>query len=173
MPETLDTEIQALPEGNVKSYDAEVEAASVTKEDVEARLRSTTESISMRLDAIQDEIGSTGESVKKVLTDNPLATVLLAVAAGFTVGLIATGRSKNSDGVPKSVINGIASSIGEALEDGLLPDEAALSALTEFESYLKPPSSPVKKKSVSRMIVQAGLSMLVRQGINHFKDSGD
>ena len=168
MSGTVEKEVQLATGNGVREYEASVGLPSPSKEDVEARLQSTSESISLRLDAIQEEIGSTGEAIKKVFTDNPLAAVLLAVGAGVAVGLVVGGRSSKSSSVPRSVVSGIASAIGEAIEDGASPDDAAYDALDEFEAYLKPPENKARKSSFSGILVRVGLSMLVREGFKRF-----
>ncbi|NND70045.1 MAG: hypothetical protein HKN43_00540 [Rhodothermales bacterium] len=167
----VEKEVQLATGNGVREYEASVESASPSKEDVEARLKSTSESISLRLDAIQDEIGSAGEAIKKVFTDNPLAAVLLAVGAGVAVGLVVGGGSGKTSSVPRSVVSGIAGAISDAMEDGASPDEAAYDALDEFEAYLKPPKTKPRKSSLSGFLVRAGMSMLVREGLKRFNGS--
>ena len=123
--------------------------------------------------AIQDEIGSTGESVRKLFADNPMAAVIAAVAAGFAVGALIGGRSNDEPVVPRSVISGLAAAIDDAMMDGLASDEAAYQAVDEFQDYLKPPAGGNSKAGIGKVILRAGLTMLIRQGIKNFTDSSD
>lgn len=155
----------------VQGYDARIVKPSPTKEEVEARLRSTSESISTRLDIIQDEISSTGESIKKAIAENPAIAIGLSLAAGVLVGMIAGGRRKETDHVSRSVIAGLAAAIEEALDEGADPDEAARIALADIEPYLKPPTTTTKGgafSTIARTAARAGFAVLLRKGISSF-----
>jgi len=78
-----------------------------SKADVEARLEQATDKMSDRLDSIQEEVSSTGGSIRDWLAENPLKSVGAMLAAGVAVGLIFGGsRSGRSSG---SVADGDAS----------------------------------------------------------------
>lgn len=179
MPETLPTSKQqsAVDRGTL-TYDSKIGTPLVSKdplskEDVERRLQSTSDSISSRLDIIQDEITSTGDSIRKAVSDNPVVAVGLCLVAGLVVGMVATGRGKSSSPVSRSVVAGLAAAIEDALEEGADSEEAARAALSDIEPYLKPPEAPKRGavSSVARTAARAGFAMLLRQGVNSFLGS--
>lgn len=65
-----------------------------TKADVEAELRGSSEAIQGRLDAIQDEIATTGHSVRTFLREHPLASVGGSLLAGALVGWLVAGMGR-------------------------------------------------------------------------------
>lgn len=70
-------------------------SSSPSKADVEARLQDTADSITGRLDALQEEAASTGLSIRDWIAENPLKSVGAMLAAGLVVGgLFGGGRSK-------------------------------------------------------------------------------
>lgn len=71
---------------------------SSTKAEVEAKLHGTSEAIRGRLDAIQEEISTTGPVVRDWIRDrlreHPLASVGGSLLAGLLVGWLVSGRRK-------------------------------------------------------------------------------
>lgn len=68
---------------------------SSTKADVEARLHGTTAAIRDRIDAIEEEITTTGSALRRYLREHPLASVGGALVVGWLVGrLIGGGRKR-------------------------------------------------------------------------------
>ncbi len=65
-----------------------------SKEAVASRLKQKEEEISQRLQALQDEVTSTGEDVRHYLRKNPWIGIGGSVLAGIVVGLIAGKKSK-------------------------------------------------------------------------------
>ncbi|HET6568564.1 MAG TPA: hypothetical protein VFG50_11420 [Rhodothermales bacterium] len=65
------------------------------KQQVLAQLDARSEEITRRLDAIQQEVSTTGQSVRTAVSDNPLLSVSGAVAAGLLVGLLFGGSKKS------------------------------------------------------------------------------
>lgn len=67
---------------------------SKSKADVEAELRGSSDAIQDRLDAIRGEIMSTGDSLRQVLRDHPLASVGGSLLAGALIGWLVAGVGK-------------------------------------------------------------------------------
>jgi len=67
---------------------------SKSKADVKAELSGSSEAIQDRLDAIRDEITSTGSSLRRALQDHPLASVGGALMAGALIGWLVAGVGK-------------------------------------------------------------------------------
>lgn len=64
------------------------------KADVESRLRQTADTMSERMESIQDEVASTGVSIRDWIARNPTKSVGGMLAAGLAVGLFfGKGRS--------------------------------------------------------------------------------
>lgn len=68
--------------------------AAKSKADVEAELDSSSDAIQGRLDAIHDEITSTGSSIRSLLRKHPLASVGGSLLAGALVGWLLAGLGK-------------------------------------------------------------------------------
>jgi hypothetical protein len=65
-----------------------------SKAELEARLRETEDAMESRLESIQSEVESAGDSVRDLLVRNPLYSVGGAVAAGLLVGYLFGGSKK-------------------------------------------------------------------------------
>lgn len=70
-------------------------------EDLKHQEASLHEQINRRLDALQGEVGTLGESIKAYLLDNPLVAVGGSLAAGLLVGLIFGGSRKRRSGTTR------------------------------------------------------------------------
>lgn len=64
---------------------------SSTRADVEARLQGTSEAIRSRLDAIQEEVETTGTTIRDFLRRHPLASVGGSLLAGLLIGWLLGG----------------------------------------------------------------------------------
>ena len=71
----------------------------LNREEVELQLQAKTDSIAQRIDAIQAEITTTGDSIRDAVIGDPVKTVGIAVGAGLVVGLLfgGSGGSKKDD----------------------------------------------------------------------------
>ena len=67
---------------------------SSTKAEVEARLRGATAAIRDHIDAIEEEVATTGTALRQYLRKNPLVSVGGALAAGLLVGWLLGGRGR-------------------------------------------------------------------------------
>jgi len=63
-----------------------------SKADVEARLRQTAETMSDRMESIQEEVSTTGLSIRDWMAKNPLQSVGGMLAAGLAVGFLFGGH---------------------------------------------------------------------------------
>lgn len=66
----------------------------LTHDELEERLRQKRLNIQARVDALQDEVLTTGDSLKQAVVRSPFALVGGAVVAGLLVGLLVGGRSR-------------------------------------------------------------------------------
>jgi|GEM_PF-4048081 len=70
--------------------------AKLTKETIEAQLEDKSRDITRRIDALGDEVTSTGASLKKLM-EPPLVCVGGSLVAGLFVGFLLSGK-KSKDG---------------------------------------------------------------------------
>lgn len=70
----------------------------LTHDELEAQLRSKKEAIKARVDALQDEVMTSGQALKEAVMKSPFVSVGGAVAAGLVVGLLFGGRKKDRFG---------------------------------------------------------------------------
>ena len=69
-----------------------------TRADVEERLRETADAMADRFDSLQDEVSTTGSSLRDWVVQNPLKSVGGMLAAGVAVGaLVGGGRSRRPE----------------------------------------------------------------------------
>jgi len=68
-----------------------------SKADVEARLQDAADQMSGRMESIQEEVSSSGVSIRNWMADNPLKSVGAMLAAGLAVGLAFGGSNTPSD----------------------------------------------------------------------------
>lgn len=68
--------------------------AQPSKSDLEARLHQTADTMSNRMDALREEVTTTGLSIRDWVAQHPLESVGGMLAAGLAVGLLFGGRSR-------------------------------------------------------------------------------
>ncbi len=133
-----------------------------SKADVEARLRSTSDSISARLEAIQNEFATTGSAIKSAVVDNPIVSVALAMVAGYLVGKMFRGRGgddrASGDSMLGPVANLIATEAEEALARGESPEEAVQRVLESVAPSIGPKANEAPRPS-SKMGWIAGMAL--------------
>lgn len=103
-----------------------------TRADVEARLRETVEAMSDRFDSLQEEVSTTGTSLRDWVARNPLKSVGGMLAAGVAVGVLFGGR--RSRGAEHSelldqYIQALRAEVTDAIASGDTPGEALEKAL--------------------------------------------
>jgi ElaB/YqjD/DUF883 family membrane-anchored ribosome-binding protein len=105
------------------------------KADVEARLHETAEAMSGRLSSIQDEVESTGLSVRNWIANNPLKSVGGMLAAGLAVGLVFGGgrsrrRQRHRDLI-ENYLDAVRTEVETAVDRGEEPGAALQEALRD------------------------------------------
>ncbi len=151
-------------------YEVKVEKRSLpSREIVEAQLQSTTESISSRLESIQSEITSTGDSVRDVFSARPYLAVATALSIGIAIGY-SGGRDKNS-----SAAEGLAKGVSEAIRSGVDPEIALRTTLEKIPGLANKKS--VKQRSalgsVTSSLIKVGLGLALQRLPTLFSSLGD
>ncbi|MFB6274356.1 MAG: hypothetical protein ABEL51_15850 [Salinibacter sp.] len=103
-----------------------------TRADVEARLRETADAMSDRLDSLQEEVSTTGTSVRDWMARNPLKSVGGMLAAGLAVGaLFGGGRSRRPEHTEllDQYVDALREEVEGAIASGDTPGEALEKAL--------------------------------------------
>lgn len=105
------------------------------KADVEAQLNKTAEAMSGRLASIQEEVESTGVSVRNWVADNPLKSVGGMLAAGLAVGLLFGGgrsrRRRRHQQLVEGYLNALREEVDTAVDRGEEPGPALQKALRD------------------------------------------
>lgn len=105
------------------------------KADVESRLQQTAEAMSERMASIQEEVSSTGVSVRDWIVRNPLKSVGGMLATGLAVGLLFGGtRSRRREEHEKLVdtyLDALREEAEMAVEEGDEPGPALEKALRD------------------------------------------
>ncbi|WP_103021588.1 hypothetical protein [Salinibacter altiplanensis] len=103
-----------------------------SRADVEARLRETADAMADRFDSLQEEVSSTGSSLRDWVVQNPLKSVGGMLAAGVAVGaLVGGGRSRRPRhaALLDQYVDALRTEVEEAMETGDTPGEAVEKAL--------------------------------------------
>jgi hypothetical protein len=112
--------------------DSESTGPESTKADVEARLRETAEAMSDRFASLQDEVSTTGTSIRDWVARNPLKSVGGMLAAGLAVGALFGGRGSRRPEQAELLdqyIDILRAEVDEAMAAGDTPGEAVEKAL--------------------------------------------
>jgi len=103
-----------------------------TRAHVEARLRETAEDMSDRFDSLQEEVSTTGTSLRDWVARNPLKSVGGMLAAGVAVGaLVGGGRSRRPEHskLLDQYVQTLRAEVTDAIASGDTPGEALEKAL--------------------------------------------
>ena len=107
--------------------------SKANKADVESRLHQTAEAMSDRLASIQDEVSSTGVSLRDWIVRNPVKSVGGMLATGLAVGLLFGGTSsrgrRDHAELVDAYLDALREEFNEAVDDGQEPGPAVESAL--------------------------------------------
>jgi ElaB/YqjD/DUF883 family membrane-anchored ribosome-binding protein len=112
--------------------DSESTSSESTRADVEARLRETAEAMSDRFASLQEEVSTTGTSVRDWVARNPLKSVGGMLAAGLAVGALFGGRrSRRSEQAEllDQYVDALRAEVDEAMAEGASPGQAVEEAL--------------------------------------------
>jgi len=105
------------------------------KADVEAQLNETAEAMSGRLASIQEEVESTGVSVRNWVANNPLKSVGGMLAAGLAVGVLFGGgrsrRRRRHQQLVEEYLEALRSEVETAVDRGEEPGPALQKALRD------------------------------------------
>lgn len=104
-----------------------------TREDVEERLRDTAEAMSDRLSALEEEVSSTGTSLREWVVQNPWKSVGGMLVAGLAVGALFGGRGSQRRPEHAELldryVDALRAEVEEAVAAGEAPGEALERAL--------------------------------------------
>ncbi len=104
------------------------------KADVESRLQQTAEAMSERMASIQEEVSSTGASVRQWIVQNPVKSVGGMLAAGLAVGLLfgpRGARRKKHAQLIDGYLNALRTEVEETVDHGEEPGPALEKALRD------------------------------------------
>lgn len=171
----------ALKNGNgraaatdVARYDARVGSSGrPSRADVEARLQSTTDSITSRLGAIQREVTGTGASLKKAATENAWVGIGAALVGGLAVGFLLT-RSRRSKKREADGPNEIAALLTRSIQASLAEGTDPTPDVAQLLDRLSPAAESVASASSSgllRSLVMTLANAGIRYALSRVGDS--
>jgi hypothetical protein len=106
-----------------------------SKADVESRLRQTAEAMSDRLASIQEEVSSTGVSIRDWIVRNPEKSVGGMLVAGLAVGLLFGGsrstRRRRHEELIETYLDALREEVETAVDAGDEPGPALEKALRD------------------------------------------
>jgi hypothetical protein len=106
-----------------------------SKADVESQLRQAADAMSARIEFIQDEVLTTGESVSTWVRNNPLKSAAVMLAAGLAVGLVFGGTTRRRRRTHARLIDryldALTDEVDEAVDAGEEADRALEKALRD------------------------------------------
>jgi hypothetical protein len=156
------------------------------KHDVQSRLHQTAEAMSQRMASIQDEVSSTGVSVRKWIVQNPLKSVGGMLGLGLAVGLLFGGRGsrrrKEHAALIDTYLDALRQEAEEAVDRGEEPGPALEKALRDrvplvvYRDEAAPDSGERTGsllKEAGQIIFSTGLSLLAREVIDSLLASLD
>ncbi len=105
------------------------------KADVESRLHQTAEAMSERWASLQEEVSSTGGSIRDWIVQHPEKSVGGMLAAGLVVGLVFGGRGskrrRSHDELVERYLDALRDEVETAVDDGEEPGPALEKALRD------------------------------------------
>jgi hypothetical protein len=150
------------------------------KADVESRLHQTAEAMSDRLASLQDEVSSTGVSIRDWIVRNPVKSVGGMLATGLAVGLLfgggRSGRRRKHAELVDTYLDALRQEVNEAVDEGQEPGPAVEKALRDRVPLVvysrkedgRPRRSGWAKgllQESAEIIFSTGLSLLAREAI--------
>lgn len=156
-----------------------------SKSDVESRLRDTAEAMSERMSSIQDEVSSTGLSLRDWIVENPLKSVGGMLATGLAVGLLFGGgrrgrRQRHAELVDR-YLAALREEVEEAVDRGEEPGPALEKALRDRVPLVVYTANGDRRqgggggffREAGEIIFSTGLSLFAREAIDSMLDSLD
>lgn len=106
-----------------------------SKSEVESQLHETAEAMSQRLSSLQEELSTSGESLRMWIVQNPVKSVGGMLAAGLAVGLLFGGsrssRRKRHTELLDAYLDALRRQVEGAVDRGEEPGAAVEKALRE------------------------------------------
>lgn len=155
-----------------------------SKSDVESRLRDTAEAMSERMASIQDEVSSTGLSLRNWIVENPLKSVGGMLATGVAVGLLFGGgrsaRRRHTELVDR-YLAALREEVEAAVDQGDEPGPALEEALRDRVPLVVYTANGDQRHEdeggflweAAGIVFSTGLSLFARETINSMLDSLD
>lgn len=155
-----------------------------SKSDVESRLRDTAEAMSDRMSSIQEEVSSTGLSLRDWIAENPLKSVGGMLATGLAVGLLFGGgrrdrRRRHAELVDR-YLAALREEVEEAVDRGEEPGPALEKALRDRVPLVVYTANDNRRRrgggylrEAGEIIFSTGLSLFAREAIASMLDSLD
>lgn len=158
-----------------------------SKADVESRLNQTAEAMSERMASIQEEVASTGVSVRDWIVQNPVKSVGGMLATGLAVGLLFGGRRSRLRADHRELVDtyldALRDEVETAVDEGDEPGPALEKALRDrvplvvYSGDAGRGSDGSGERSLVRegaeIIFSTGLSLLAREVIESILASVD
>lgn len=162
--------------------------SEANKADVESRLRETAEAMSDRMASIQEEVSSTGVSVRDWIVENPVKSVGGMLATGLAVGVLFGGnksrRRRRHAELIDTYLEALREEVETAVDEGDEPGPALEKALRDRVPLVVYSRSDGETSGTSgnewsflregaEIIFSTGLSLLAREVIESMLASVD
>lgn len=157
-----------------------------SKADVESRLHQTAEAMSDRLASIQEEVSSTGVSLRKWIVRNPVKSVGGMLTAGLAVGLFFGGgrsrrRRKEHAQLIDTYLDALRQEVDQAVDRGEEPGPALEKALRDRVPLVVYDGAETGRsdrgggilREAGQIIFSTGLSLMAREVIGSLLESLD
>ena len=156
-----------------------------SKSDVESRLRDTAEAMSDRMSSIQEEVSSTGLSLRDWIAENPLKSVGGMLATGLAVGLLFGGgrrdrRRRHAELVDR-YLAALREEVEEAVDRGEEPGPALEKALRDRVPLVVYTANGSRRhrggggflREAGGILFRTGLSLFAREAVASMLESLD
>ena len=157
-----------------------------SKADVESQLHETAEAMSERLSSLQEELSTSGESLRTWIVQNPVKSVGGMLATGLAVGLVfggsrSTRRARHSQLVD-AYLDALRQEVEEAVDRGQEPGPAVEKALRDRVPLVVYTRQKERQRTggtrwflweAGEIIFSTGLSLLVREVVESMLSSLD
>lgn len=146
--------------------------SKANKADVESRLHQTAETMSERLASIQEEVSSTGVSIRDWIVRNPLKSVGGMLAAGAAVGILFGGRGSKRrrahDELVETYLDALRHEVEEAVDAGDEPGPAVEKALRDRVPLIVYTNAEEadRQGGLGRQLFQEGAGILFSTGMS-------
>jgi hypothetical protein len=144
-----------------------------SKADVESRLRQTAEAMSDRMASIQEEVSSTGVSVRDWIVENPVKSVGGMLATGLAVGLLFGGsksrRRKRHAQLVDTYLDALRQEVETAVDEGDEPGPALEKALRDrvpLVVYSREKGQGDQSQGAGRSLLREGAEIIFSTGLS-------